>query len=101
MQIKSALLAVALAIAGMQAQAECLTDKQVADLIASYVAKTPAANPEGLSEEDGACSRAKVNLQLAQRLGKVVGYKAWLTNPAVQKRFGYDNPTWCKLYQGM
>lgn len=101
MQIKSALLAVALVIAGMPAHAECLTDKQVADLIASYVAKTPAANPEGLSEEDGACSRAKVNLQLAQRQGKVVGYKAGLTNPAVQKRFGYNKPTWGKLYQGM
>lgn len=101
MRIKSALLAVALAIAGVSALAECLSEAQVADLVASYVARTPAANPDGLSETDGACSRAKFNLLLAQRLGKVVGYKAGLTNPAVQKRFGYDKPTWGKLYEGM
>lgn len=101
MQLRSTLLAVALAIAGMPAHTECLTDQQVAELIASYAAKTPAANPQGLSEEDGVCSRAKVNTSLAARLGAVVGYKAGLTNPAVQKRFGYDKPTWGKLYQGM
>lgn len=101
MQIESALLAVALAIAGVSAQADCLSEAQVANLVASYLAKSPAVNPDGLSEEDGACSRAKVNLLLAQRLGKVVGYKAGLTNPAVQKRFGYDKPTWGKLYEGM
>ena len=30
-----------------------------------------------------------------------VGYKAGLTNPAVQKRFNYDKPVWGKLDQGM
>ena len=63
--------------------------------------RQPAANPENLSEADGACTRAKVNALLAPRLGKVVGYKAGLTNPAVQKRFNTDKPVWGKLYEGM
>ena len=45
-----------------------------------------------MSDADGACTRAKVNSLLAQRFGKVVGYKAGLTNPAVQKRFNTDKP---------
>ena len=67
----------------------------------SYVAKTPAANPENLTDADGACTRGKVNALLAQRMGKVIGYKAGLTNPAVQKRFNTDKPVWGKLYEGM
>jgi hypothetical protein len=63
--------------------------------------QAPAANPEGLSDADGACTRAKVNALLALRLGKVIGYKAGLTNPAVQKRFNTDKPVWGKLYEGM
>lgn len=83
------------------AQAQCLDDAQAADMAAHYAAKTPAANLENLSDADGACTRAKFNALLAQRLGKVVGYKAGLTNPAVQKRFHTDKPVWGKLYEGM
>lgn len=101
MPIKTALTALLLSIAALSVQAECLSDTQVAELVGAYLAKKPAANPEGLSEADGDCTRAKVNVLLAKNLGKVVGYKAGLTNPAVQKRFGYDKPTWGKLYEGM
>ncbi|RZJ57313.1 MAG: fumarylacetoacetate hydrolase [Acidovorax sp.] len=98
---------ISLALAGASvafatvAQAECLTDAQASELVANYLAKTPAANLENLSDADGACTRGKVNQLLAQRLGKVVGYKAGLTNPAVQKRFNTDEPVWGKLYEGM
>ena len=92
---------VAFATWGTAAQAQCLSDAQVADMAVHYVAKTPAANPENLTDADGACSRAKLNALLAQRMGKVVGYKAGLTNPAVQKRFNTDKPVWGKLYEGM
>ena len=34
------------------AQAACLSDADVAALLAAYNAKTPAANPEGLSAAD-------------------------------------------------
>lgn len=93
-------LALAVAFA-TNAQAACLTDAQAADLVANYLSRQPAPNPESLSEADGACTRAKVNALLAPRLGKVVGYKAGLTNPAVQKRFNTDKPVWGKLYEGM
>lgn len=99
--LTTALLASALVACVTSAQAECLSDAQAAEMVAHYVAKTPAANPDNLSDADGACTRAKVNALLAQRLGKVIGYKAGLTNPAVQKRFNTDKPVWGKLYEGM
>jgi 2-keto-4-pentenoate hydratase len=92
---------VALAISAAGAGAACFTDAQAAALVEAMQARTPAANPEGLSEADGACSRAKVNALLAPRMGRVVGYKAGLTNPAVQKRFNTDHPVWGKLYERM
>ena len=102
MPTKQTLMTVLLAVTcATSASAQCLTDAQVSDLVANYVAKKPAANIEGLSDADGACTRAKVNSLLAQRFGKVVGYKAGLTNPAVQKRFNTDKPVWGKLYEGM
>lgn len=61
----------------------------------------PAANIEGLSDADGACTRNKLTQLLASRHGKLVGYKAGLTNVAVQKRFNTDRPVWGKLYEGM
>ena len=102
MNTKQTLIALALSVAcATAAQAQCLTDAQAAELAAHYAAKTPAANLENLSDADGACTRAKLNQLLAQRLGKVIGYKAGLTNPAVQKRFNTDKPVWGKLYEGM
>ena len=91
----------AMLVFGGNAQAACLTDEQVVLLAEHYAAKTPADTMEGLSDADGACSRAKFNAILAKQFGKVVGYKAGLTNPAVQKRFNTDKPVWGKLYQGM
>ncbi len=82
-------------------QAACLTDDQVATLFAAYQARQPAANPEGLSAADGECSRAKFNALLAKELGQPIGYKAGLTNPAVQKRFNADAPVWGLLYKPM
>ena len=102
MPTKQTLMTVLLAVTcATSASAQCLSDAQVSDLVANYVAKQPAANIEGLSDADGACTRAKFNALLGARLGKVVGYKAGLTNPAVQKRFNTDKPVWGKLYEGM
>ncbi|UJB64222.1 fumarylacetoacetate hydrolase [Acidovorax sp. YS12] len=102
MHTKQTLITLLLGVAcATGVQAECLSDAQADDLAAHYLARTPAANPEGLSDADGACTRAKFNARIAPRLGKVVGYKAGLTNPAVQKRFGTDKPVWGTLYEGM
>ncbi len=98
MRIPFFLSAVALATA---AQAACLGDAEVAALAQAIAARTPAATPEGLNDADAACTRAKLNRLLAAQHGAVAGYKAGLTNPAVQKRFGTDRPVWGVLYQGM
>ncbi|QCB47646.1 fumarylacetoacetate hydrolase [Hydrogenophaga sp. PAMC20947] len=84
------------------AHAACLSDLDAAAMVANYMAKTPAATPEGLSREDGECSRTKFNKFLAQQIGATqVGYKAGLTNPAVQKRFNASAPVWGQLYAPM
>ena len=102
MRKKQTLIPLLLAVAvATSAHAACLGDVQVAQMAEHYAARTPAANPEGLSDQDAACTRAKFNALLAQKMGKVIGYKAGLTNPAVQKRFNTDQPVWGKLYEGM
>jgi 2-keto-4-pentenoate hydratase len=83
------------------AQAECMTDAQAATLVQQMTAKTLVPTPEGLSEADGACSRAKLNAALEARLGHAIGYKAALTSAAMQKRLGYDKPVWGRLYSSM
>lgn len=84
------------------AQAACLSDTEAAALVANYLNRKPAANPEGLNDADAACTRAKVNKYLLQQIGgEVVGYKAGLTNPAVQKRFNASAPVYGVLYAPM
>jgi len=96
-----AALAVLAATSAAPTLAACLSDAEVAALLAAYEAKTPAVTPEGLNAADGECTRGKLNKLLEARLGKPVGYKAGLTNPAVQKRFGADAPVWGTLYANM
>ncbi|RYY96751.1 MAG: fumarylacetoacetate hydrolase [Comamonadaceae bacterium] len=103
MKLKHTLAAVALGtLAVHAAQAACLSDAQVGELFTAMTSKVPAANwPDSMSEADATCTRAKLNRLQAARQGPVIGYKAGLTNPAVQKRFNYDKPVWGVLYQGM
>ncbi|MBN8510349.1 MAG: fumarylacetoacetate hydrolase [Burkholderiales bacterium] len=100
----SALLFVAAGLGpALPAAAACLSDAEVAALVDSYQAKKPAPDRfEGMSDADGACTRAKFNAQLASKIGgPAVGYKAGLTNPAVQKRFGASAPVWGTVYAPM
>lgn len=85
----------------LAAHGACLDDAQVAAMVEAGAAGKPAVTPEGLSEADGACTRAKLHALMTKRGAKVIGYKAGLTNPAVQKRFNYDKPVWGRLYEGM
>jgi len=95
------LLAVICATA-CSAQAACLEDAQIAQWLQNYAARQPVANPPAdLNDADGACSRSKFTQALEASGRTVVGYKAGLTNPAVQKRFRTDKPVWGKLYDGM
>ena len=83
------------------AQAACLTQAQVQTMADNYFAKKPTPNFAAQSDKDAACTRARFNKLLAAHYGKVVGYKAGLTNPATQKRFNTNQPTWGVLYDGM
>jgi 2-keto-4-pentenoate hydratase len=96
----TALLAL-LGLAALPLHAACLDDTQVAAMAAAYAARTPAANPEGLSDADGECSRAKLLKLMDAQMGKPAGYKAGLTNPAVQARFNAKAPVWGALYERM
>ncbi len=95
------LLAPLLLVAASLAQAACLSDAEVAAMYDAYNQRKPAANPEGLSLADGECTRAKFNRLLQASMGAPVGYKAGLTNPAVQKRFDASAPVWGTLYGPM
>ena len=100
--IAAALVSGAALLGSGATYAACLTDVEAAALVANYLAKTPAANPDGLSTADGECSRAKVVKFLQQQTGdKAIGYKAGLTNPAVQKRFNAAAPVYGVLYSQM
>lgn len=95
------LVAASAALAAWPAHAACLSDGEVGALHAAYTSRAPAANPEGLSEADGECSRAKLLKLLDSQAGPRTGYKAGLTNPAVQARFNAKAPVWGVLYASM
>ena len=80
----------------------CLDDAAVNRLVADYNARRPAADlPANLTAADAHCTRSKFQQRLAGQAGRLVGYKAGLTNPAVQKRFNTDQPVWGALYTDM
>ncbi|HZF80241.1 MAG TPA: fumarylacetoacetate hydrolase, partial [Rubrivivax sp.] len=95
------LAAVTALLAAGGAAAACMTDAEVAAMFDAYNRAQPAVNPQGLNAADGECSRGKFNRLLELQLGEPVGYKAGLTNPAVQKRFNADAPVWGTLYASM
>ncbi|MCA0327143.1 MAG: fumarylacetoacetate hydrolase [Proteobacteria bacterium] len=106
--VAAAALALLAACAGAPQQVRvvetpgCLNEAQIDGWVAALKARKPATNPpETLTEADAACTRAKLQRRLTQIYGPLVGYKAGLTNPAVQKRFAYDKPVWGALYQDM
>lgn len=80
----------------------CLTDSQVDAWAADYRERRPTTNPAStMTDADAACTRAKLQQRLARHAGRLVGYKAGLTNPAVQQRFNTDQPVWGALYRRM
>jgi 2-keto-4-pentenoate hydratase len=99
--VQRVLTSLALTCTLASAHAACMTDAAVAAMFDAYSNGRPAPNPEGLSAADGDCSRSKFNRLLEMNLGAVVGYKAGLTNPAVQKRFNHNSPVWGTLYGSM
>lgn len=88
--------------AALPAVAACPSPATVAALAAAWGAMTPATGLDpAMSMADAACAQALLHVELGRTQGRIVGYKAGLTNPAVQKRFGYDAPVRGALFEKM
>lgn len=62
-------------------------------LAANYNSMQPTSGlAKEMTMEEATRVRAGLVAELAASQGKVVGYKAGLTNPAVQQRFGHNSP---------
>ena len=73
--------------------AACPDDVQVIVFVSDYRAlEVSRGLGQELTMQDARCAQTKVVRQLSATLGPVVGYKAGLTNAAVQARFGVDQP---------
>jgi 2-keto-4-pentenoate hydratase len=80
----------------------CPTDEQVADTVRRYIALEPEPNPpESMTMAGAVCGRDKLVRALGASQGRVVGYKAGLTNTAVQKRFNWNAPVRGTLFERM
>ena len=80
----------------------CPDDAAVAGLVSRYQAREPAAMPPStMTVAGGICGRDKFVRALEKTEGRPIGYKAGLTNVAVQKRFNYDQPMRGTLFRPM
>lgn len=75
-------------------------DKQA---VMTYVADFQAARVSkgfgnDLSLAEAECARGQLVQELPQVLGRIVGYKAGFTNPALQQRFGVSSPAWGVMF---
>ena len=88
---------VVLWIAPPAAHAQCASEQVVAEAAARWVNKQPLQGfAPAMTVADAACTRDRFVEQLRANKqygsGRVVGYKAALTNPAIQKKFGATEP---------
>jgi 2-keto-4-pentenoate hydratase len=100
------LVAVGLALSGCAVVpvtvATCPGDEWVSAMVSDYLALKPINPPEpNMTIEGARCGAAKFTAKLRPSLGKVVGYKAGLTNPVVQQRFNYAQPVRGTLLEKM
>lgn len=79
----------------------CKADAATLAQFDQILAKKAIPTPEGLDDKGAACARARLNDAQQAKYGEPVGYKAGLTNPAVQKRFNATAPVWGALYAPM
>ncbi len=80
----------------------CPDDQIVAATAEAFRTKTPGPGfPDGTSLEDGYCAQDKYLASLAEELGERTGYKAGLTNQALQERFGAIEPVGGVLFKSM
>lgn len=100
-QWRPAAAGLACALAATLASAACPSDLEAARLVAAYMNRQTIANPSPLTLAEARCGRDKIAVFLGQQLGQIAGYKAGLTNPAVQRRFHSDQPVRGTLFWNM
>ncbi len=84
------------------AQAEMPSEATIKKVAEAYLMKKPAPGfGVTMTMSEAAAVQKRYNALLTRELGGVVGYKAGLTNPAVQKRFNYDKPIRGTLFAKM
>lgn len=102
MKLLLPIAAITLGMSALSVRAACPSDIDAALMAARFANLQPVPNPPAdMSMADAVCGRDKFTLFLGQNYGKVVGYKAGLTNPAVQKRFNFPNPVRGTLFEKM
>ncbi len=86
-------VAAALTLLPTIAAAACPDAKTIDAMAQAFFKKTPAPLlPSDASLDDAYCAQKKYVALLSRDLGKVVGYKAGLTNKPLQERFGAKEP---------
>lgn len=82
--------------------AACPTPEQVSAVAGDWLALTPVtAIDAAIAAADAECFQKELVRQLTASRGQPVGYKAGLTNKAVQQRFGVDAPVRGTLLEQM
>ena len=94
--LQSLLLALGLCSLAIHARAECPGEAAMAQMAQRWIDRLPLSGlAASMTMTDAVCMRDRLVAQIrANPLygGRVVGYKAALTNPELQKRFGADAP---------
>jgi 2-keto-4-pentenoate hydratase len=89
-------------LAPLSAQAEMPSEANLKAVADAWLMKKPAPDfGAAMTMVEAAKVQEQYTGLIAKDLGKAVGYKAALTNPAVQKRFNYDKPLRGTLYEKM
>ena len=86
----------------LPAHAACPDQAAVAAYVADFqAARVSQGFGNDLSLADAQCAKGKLVQALPQVQGRVVGYKAAFTNPALQQRFGVTSPAWGVMFAKM
>lgn len=96
------MLCMVLLLVPVLAYGEMPSDANIKVVADAWLAKKPAPTfGAAMTMAEAARVQERYCTLVAADLGEVVGYKAGLTNPALQKRFGYDKPIRGTLYAKM